>query len=60
MVVRKARRVVILLDTAKLDRSLPFTFCDLDKVHTIVADAELPSDLTEAARAANVEIVVAR
>ena len=60
MVVKKARRVVILLDTAKLDRSLPFTFCELDKVHTIVADDHLPDDLTAAAKAAGVEIIIAK
>ena len=60
MVVNKARRVVILLDTAKLDRSLPFTFCALDKVHTIVADDYLPDDLTQAAEAAGIEIIIAK
>ncbi len=60
LVVKKARRVVVLLDTAKLDRSLPFTFCNLDKVHTIVTDNYLPDDLTAAAEAAGVEIIVAK
>ena len=60
MVVDKARRVVILIDTSKLDRSLPFTFCDLASVHTIVADDYLPDDITAAARAAGVEIIVTR
>ena len=60
MVVEKARRVVILMDTSKLDRSLPFTFCDLASVHTIVADDYLPDDITAAAEAAGVEIIVTR
>ena len=60
MVVEKARRVVILMDTSKLDRSLPFTFCDLASVHTIVADDYLPDDITAAAKAAGVEIIVTR
>lgn len=58
MVVEKARRVVVLMDTSKLDRSLPFTFCSLEKVHTIVADKPLPEDITQAALAAGVEIIV--
>lgn len=59
MVVQKARRVIVLMDTSKLNRSLPFTFCGLEKVHTIVADAQLPSDITAAAKAAGVEIIIA-
>lgn len=58
MVVQKARRVVVLMDTSKLDRSLPFTFSALENVHTIVADKPLPDDITAAARAAGVEIIV--
>ncbi len=58
MVVEKARKVVVLMDTSKLDRSLPFTFCQLEKVHTIVVDKPLPEDITEAAVAAGVEIIV--
>ena len=46
--------------TSKLDRSLPFTFCDLASVHTIVADDYLPDDITAAAEAAGVEIIVTR
>ena len=58
MVVEKARRVVVLMDTSKLDRTLPFTFSSLENVHTIVADKPLPADITEAAEAAGVEIIV--
>ena len=58
MVVEKARRVVVLMDTSKLDRSLPFTFSSLEKVHTIVADKPLPDDITSAAKTAGVEIII--
>ena len=58
MVVEKARRVVVLMDTSKLDRSLPFTFCGLENVHTIVADNKLPYEITKAAEAAGVEIII--
>ena len=59
MVVEKARKVIVLMDTSKLDRSLPFTFSSIEKVHTIIADKPLPEDITEAAIKAGVEIVVA-
>lgn len=59
MVVEKARKVIVLMDTSKLDRSLPFTFSSLDRVHTIIADKPLPDDIAAAAKAAGVEIIVA-
>ncbi len=58
MVVGKARKVVILMDTSKIGRSLPFTFCQLENVHTIVADTPLPDELASAAEAAGVEVIV--
>ncbi len=60
MVIEKARQVVVLVDTSKLDRSLPFTVCGLDKIHTIVANDYLPDDITEAAKAAGVNIIIAQ
>lgn len=59
MIVRKARKVIMLVDTSKIDRSLPFTFASLGDVHTIIADRPLPEDLTEAAVNAGVEVVIA-
>lgn len=58
MVVEKARRVVVLMDSSKLDRCLPFTFSRLDQVHTLITDAPLPADIAQAADAAGVEIIV--
>lgn len=60
MVVEKARKVVILMDNSKLNRCLPFTFCQLENVSAIVTDDYLPDDLTKAAMAAGVEIIVTR
>lgn len=60
LVVEKARKVVILMDNSKLNRCLPFTFCQLENVHAIVTDDYLPDDLTKAALAAGVELIVTR
>lgn len=59
MVVQKARKVVVLMDTSKLNRSLPFTFSSLENVHTIIADKPLPPDMVAAAESAGIEIIVA-
>ncbi len=58
MVVEKARKVVVLMDTSKLNRSLPYTFCTLEKVHTIVTNSQLPADLVDAAEKLGIEIIV--
>ncbi len=59
MIVKKARHLVMLVDTSKIDRSLPFTFAHLEDVNTIVADKPLPEDLAEAAMSAGVEVLIA-
>ena len=58
MIVEKARKVVVLMDKSKLGRTLPYTFCQIDKVHTIITDDYLPEEITVAAEAAGVEIIV--
>ncbi len=45
VVVDKARLVVMLMDISKTDKSLPYTFCSLDKVHMLITDGELPDEL---------------
>ncbi len=60
LVVEKARRVILLVDSAKLNKNFPFTFCKLDKVHTIVTDSLLPEDITEAIKNAGIELVIAK
>lgn len=60
MIVQKARKVVVLMDTSKLDKSLPYTFCHVDEVHTIITDNTLPRDISLAAHNADVRVIVAR
>ena len=59
LVVEKARKVVLLMDSSKLNKSLPYTFCSLDAVDCIVTDEELPYDITERAKQAGITILLA-
>lgn len=59
MVVKKARSVVVLMDCSKLERTLPYTFCRLDEINTIITDEPLPKDVAEAAHNAGIEVIVA-
>lgn len=59
LVVEKARKVVLLMDSSKLNKSLPYTFCSLDAIDCIVTDGELPYDMTERAKQAGITILLA-
>ena len=59
LVVEKARKVVVLMDTSKLDKILPYTFCNISDVDVIISDALLPNDIMTQALSANVEIITA-
>lgn len=59
LVVEKARKVVLLMDASKLNKSLPYTFCAIEDVDCILSDEELPSDMAERAKAAGIEVFIA-
>jgi DeoR/GlpR family transcriptional regulator of sugar metabolism len=59
LVVQKARRVIALMDTSKLDKSLPYTFCSIEDLDTIITDAQLPEDIMRIAEAAGVKVKIA-
>lgn len=57
LIVEKARRLVVLMDTSKLDKSLPYTFCEIKDIYTIITNGELPEDITEIANNSGVRII---
>ncbi len=59
LIVRKARKVVLLVDSSKFNKSLPYTFASLDEVDVIISDEELPYDMSEAAKRAGVTVYTA-
>ena len=59
LVVEKARRSVVLMDASKLDRTLPYTFCGIGDIDTIIAERTLPQDITAVANEHNVEVIIA-
>jgi len=56
-VIEKARKTVILLDTAKLEKSLPYTFCDIKDVYCIIANGPLPENIALIAENSGVKII---
>lgn len=57
MIVEKARKIIVLLDTSKLDKSLPYTFCALENVSAIITNGVLPGDIEELAERSGVQII---
>lgn len=59
LIVEKARKIIVLLDTAKLDKSLPYTFCALENVSAIITNSPLPEDIAYIAEKNGVQIIKA-
>lgn len=58
IVVAKARRVIMLMDSSKCDRTLPYTFCDLADTGTLITEAA-SDKLREELAESDCELVVA-
>ncbi|MBQ7923542.1 MAG: DeoR/GlpR transcriptional regulator [Clostridia bacterium] len=57
IVVAKARMVIIMMDSSKIDKSMPYTFCDLTRADILITDAQLPDELAAYAREENVRVI---
>ena len=57
-VVEKADRVIMLMDSSKIGRSLPYTFCSLEDVSTLICDAPLPESLASEAERCGVTVEI--
>jgi DeoR/GlpR family transcriptional regulator of sugar metabolism len=52
-----SKKTVMLLDSSKFNKSLPYTFATLKNIHTIITDAPLPDNLAQAASKENVQVI---
>ena len=57
--IKKARKVVLLMDSSKIDKSLPYTFADIGDVDAIITHRALPPELSRDAHAKATEINIA-
>lgn len=60
LVVRKARTLVLLVDSSKLDHGMPYTFARLSDVGILVTDGPLPPSYLKAAKQAKVTVLQAQ
>jgi DeoR/GlpR family transcriptional regulator of sugar metabolism len=55
-IIKKARRVILLMDVSKIDKNMPFTFGTLKDIHILICDKPLPENVTQAAEECGVII----
>lgn len=56
-VIAKAQKTVVLMDSSKYDRTLPYTFANLDEIDVLITDAPLPDEVYEQAASKNTQIL---
>lgn len=56
-VVERAKKVILLMDTSKINKDLPFTYAKIEDIDIWVCETIPQSDIIKAAEAAKVEII---
>lgn len=56
-VLKRASKVIMLMDSTKVGKSLPYTFGTLDDIDVLISDESLPQDIRLAAQRAGVEVI---
>lgn len=57
IVVEKAQKVVILMDSSKVNKALPYTFATFDNADVLITDAPITGELSDLAISKNVRII---
>jgi len=57
LIIRKAQKVIMLMDNSKVNYSMPYTFARLNQINTLITDSALPDDVRKAAEQANVIVL---
>lgn len=55
-VIQKAKKVVVLMDSSKINKNMPYTFAGLKEIDVLVTDKKLPDEIIAAAIANNVVV----
>ena len=57
-VVSKARRVVMLMNSGKIGKNLPYTFCKPEDISIFITDSALPDDVKKLMENAGAQIIL--
>ena len=58
-IVKKAGSVIMLIHSSKIDKSLPYTFAQLEQVQKIVTDAPLSEEIMDACEKQGIQVIIA-
>ena len=58
-IVNKARYRIMLMDNSKIDKSLPYTFCTLEQIDTLILDKPISTALVQPESYPNLKILTA-
>ena len=56
-VLKQAKKVILLLDSSKIDKDLPFTFADLDDINILVSEKPLPIEVETVVRGLKIHVI---
>lgn len=56
-VVKKANKVIVLMDASKLGHSLPFTFASLKEIDILISNARFDKDFSDEAKKCGVQLI---
>ncbi len=59
-IVKKANKVVVLMDSSKFGRSLPFTFASLKDIDVLISDYPFSEEYLQKAKEAGVEVILCK
>lgn len=57
LVLKKAKRKIILMDSSKVGKAMPYTFAWPNEVDTLITDSEFPEEIREYLQNQGVEVV---
>lgn len=57
LIIRKSQKVIMLMDSSKINASLPYTFARLKDINVLICDQTLPEQYQKAASRAHVRLI---
>ena len=56
-IINKARKVIVLMDSSKIDKNMPFTFAEPEDIDVLVCENDLPDDIYKNIRGKGVKVL---
>ncbi|MGN1100085.1 MAG: DeoR/GlpR family DNA-binding transcription regulator [Christensenellales bacterium] len=56
-VVAKAKKIIMLMDSSKVNKSMPFTFCKASDIDILVSDSKLPAEIRTFFEERDIEVI---